>query len=100
MSAHNPSNRQRSFNGSTESKRSRQYRKVHPINKRPRRKPLTHFARPLWFDSSCIMHRMFIIAYDLVDKIVVGDHSNPLCTDVFLYEAHMTPEIMEQYKRL
>lgn len=97
---HNPNNRRRAFNGSLESKRSRSYRTIHPIVKPKRIKHANKLSRPMWFDSSNIIHRMFIIAYDLVDKVVLGDHTDPLCTDLFLHEVHMHPVVMQAYKRL
>jgi hypothetical protein len=95
---HRPTNRMRSFNGSVETKRSKSYRKL--TTKPKRTKHADKLSRPMWFDSSNIIHRMFIIAYDLVDKVVLGDHADPLCTDLFLHEAHMHPAVMQAYKRL
>jgi hypothetical protein len=98
---HRPTNRMRSFNGSVETKRSKSYRKL--TTKPKRTKHADKLSRPYWFDSSNVIHRMFLIAYDLLDKVVVGyelPNADPLCTDLFLYEAHMHPAVMQAYKRL
>ena len=98
---HNPNNRRAQFNGAIESKRSRSYRKLHPIQPKPRRKRLTYFSRPLMFDSTQLLDRMFLKVYGICfSQLTVADTHDPMCTEYFMHEDLMTPDLITQYMRM
>lgn len=98
---HNPNNRARVFNGSTESKRSKAYRKMYPVKPLPRRKPCKHFSRPLMFDIKLETHRLFLKAFNIsYNMLTIGNAWDKECTEYFLYEKDMTIEIITNYQEL
>ena len=102
MARHNPNNRRAQFNGAIESKRSKSYRKLHPVTKQPRRKRCTYFSRPLMFDSSRLLDRMFLQVFGICfSQLTIADRFDPMCTQYFMHEDQgMTPDLVTQYMRM
>lgn len=108
---HNPNNRN-PHRGRLDSKRARQYNKLHPPVKKPRRKPCRHFDRPLMLDSSKLMDRMFAKLFDLDwSKLTQWEHKwvargafctqrYNLCTEYFVYDKYKTQAMVDMYNKL
>lgn len=110
--SYNPNSVSNKYNGTLVSKRSRTYCKMYPVKKRPRRKPCTHFDRPLMLDSSKLIDRMFAKLFDLDwSKLAQWEHKwvarGPfctqrynLCTEYFVYDKYKTQAMVDMYNKL
>ena len=96
---YNPNNRNIN-RGHLDSKRARQYNKLHPPVKKRRRTPCKHFDRPLMLDSSKINDRMFAKLFDLDWSKLTQWTNDPMDTEYFVYDQYKTHAMVAMYNRL